>query len=999
MTSPNAAIEWRWSDERGVQRSVRLDELRAALNNKVLAPSTLVWCSGMTEWVPASAVPELAGSIPKGAPAAPVAKPKPVAVVAAAPAKPVVSGRTLTGMTAPSAPAKEGGGRAELPSLPIVVPAAGGAQEAARRTAITQPPAYDAGAVAAEAMPAIPKAAAVPAALAAAAAAPTSGRGERVSLWPEQTFEDEEEIVSTFVDDGKDAGKHEALPPPKPAAPEPTATFSVPKPPAKKPAAAVARAPKAEAPAPQRAPNPAGFSPTATMPGIGSPKARAPADRRGEYPALVPRKEASKPAVTAAKSPAAASPEKPAAPEATKTAALSAAAPKAAFPVEQTVRFSPMRPEQVLGPAKAASVFGVRSAAAEKTGVTAAPAPRAAPAQKRPETPAEDPRKHLQTARSLEFPPVEAAKTKPPAAEPHKAAPEKSEAAAKPVVPRAEPAPSEAHPEAPAVQDAQAPQAPVHAHGADDEDKHQRYTPTAPLTGVSSPNLPEVLLPPPPKGAESPILTTASLPAPSLGVSPLAESSPAPPWGQEMPPDHNKAAPERSVPPRASLPRISMLDRREQQNADAQRIAGLAGVNLPSQSTVRTRPRPSADAPRDRPHSSQRPFDEPVAVSMSSIVGLGGVLVAMTVAAFLVGRCSMGSAPAASSGPPHTLEPALSLVGLLARAAVPQPLKPCWVSRQPVRWAPAADKSVPFDLSQARPGVFALGYARSENTAAGLEIDAASGEVTEKLSSDTDSPIERVSPSLDAAGFVIITEAQASSVAPVAHVPHPQKPFFVGVGGAAVTSSEKLPAASPAVLFPMQGEGDANAVRVQALGDQGYAIVYRKGMSIWGGVIDSAQKPSSGLVQIEGSGGAVGKPSAGFNGKEFAVIFADRPAPGSSYEMRLGVSPAGSLPTSTSVIPLPKGGPGGDAFSPDIAGLPDGRWLLVWTEGSPGNRAIRAQTLAPDRTPLGDPIALSPPAGNFGQGVLGVTEGYVSVVFLSQGKAGYELWGAMLQCG
>jgi hypothetical protein len=73
--------------------------------------------------------------------------------------------------------------------------------------------------------------------------------------------------------------------------------------------------------------------------------------------------------------------------------------------------------------------------------------------------------------------------------------------------------------------------------------------------------------------------------------------------------------------------------------------------------------------------------------------------------------------------------------------------------------------------------------------------------------------------------------------------------------------------------------------------------------------------------------------------------------------------------------------------------------VLVWTEGSSGSRAIRAQTLAPDLTPLGDPIALSPPAGDFGQGVLGVTEGYTSVVFLSRGKGGYELWGAMLQCG
>jgi hypothetical protein len=99
------------------------------------------------------------------------------------------------------------------------------------------------------------------------------------------------------------------------------------------------------------------------------------------------------------------------------------------------------------------------------------------------------------------------------------------------------------------------------------------------------------------------------------------------------------------------------------------------------------------------------------------------------------------------------------------------------------------------------------------------------------------------------------------------------------------------------------------------------------------------------------------------------------------------------------VIPLPKGGPGGDAFAPDIAGLPDGRWLMIWTEGPAGSRAIRAQTLAFDFTPLGDPIALSPPAGNFGQGVLGVVENYAGAVFLSKGSTSYELWGSILQCG
>ena len=72
--------EWRWTDEQGVQRLVRTEELRAAIASQVLPDSVLVWREGMEGWVPAFSVPELAtaarlpaeprfgGTIPDGAP-------------------------------------------------------------------------------------------------------------------------------------------------------------------------------------------------------------------------------------------------------------------------------------------------------------------------------------------------------------------------------------------------------------------------------------------------------------------------------------------------------------------------------------------------------------------------------------------------------------------------------------------------------------------------------------------------------------------------------------------------------------------------------------------------------------------------------------------------------------------------------------------------------------------------------------------------------------------
>jgi hypothetical protein len=388
-------------------------------------------------------------------------------------------------------------------------------------------------------------------------------------------------------------------------------------------------------------------------------------------------------------------------------------------------------------------------------------------------------------------------------------------------------------------------------------------------------------------------------------------------------------------------------------------------------------------------------------VPISSIFGMGAAIVLMTVASFFVGRCSAAGAPKDR----EAARPALKVLGLVTKSLIPAPLKPCWVSRQPVMWANKADKSIPFDVFSPKGGLFTLGYAADESTAFGLEINAASGEVVERFSTQVEASIERVTPTPEDPGFTVLTKAKDASIQPVVRVPD-AKPFYIGIGtgigtgGSSVVLAPSLTEA-PSALWPLQGEGKPTAVRAQIAGAQGYAVIIRHESTIWGGFLDRDRKPvGSSLTQVVGSGGAIGrKPGTGWNGKQLAVIFSDRPSGSERYEMRVGLSSAGSIPSSTAVIPLPKGGPGGDVFTPDIAGLADGRWVLVWTEGSSGSRAIRAQTLAPDLTPLGDPIALSPPAGDFGQGVIGVTEGYMTVVFLSRGRGSYELWGAMLQCG
>ena len=55
----SSSEQWRWTDDEGVQRLLREEELRAALADGRLKPGTLVWRRGMSSWKPADEVPEL----------------------------------------------------------------------------------------------------------------------------------------------------------------------------------------------------------------------------------------------------------------------------------------------------------------------------------------------------------------------------------------------------------------------------------------------------------------------------------------------------------------------------------------------------------------------------------------------------------------------------------------------------------------------------------------------------------------------------------------------------------------------------------------------------------------------------------------------------------------------------------------------------------------------------------------------------------------------------
>ncbi|WP_437588095.1 GYF domain-containing protein [Sorangium sp. So ce1000] len=984
---------WRWTDERGVQRSLSTAELRSALAAGIIPGSTLVWRKGMDAWAPASKLPELAdaaerrrrpdprAAAPEGpiagagetasedgaaleieliedlAPApprggqhlgpAPTDRPanerKPAAQHAGrATARPQPppppprkreSMRTLTGVEAPAdAPAS-------AQNAPIVVPAAGGTFDAGVARAITQLPRYDGSSPGDQGTAEIPRAPKLP-----------SGA--------------EEHEEASAGDAGSASGGASATADGNaPAPPRRAAGAAAPSRPGAAPRGAVGTTPRAEARPPRPPPLPLGRD--AALAGAAPQNGG-----RGGAPGGADQ-GASKPLSAAPPAPSSSS-------RATKRPALTGK--RSVPPPPVPVRFPAVPAKRPSGPGALAPSDQTAAGAKALVRLGALPAPP-------PRPPADAP--HAAPAIAAPPSPSHPLATPLPLAAPAPTA-EAAPVADAAVTAMASPGP---HPASPATSaDSPLPRSAEGAPADDGRDpaaSHARSDAPEPSTTVlhrETAALPTAPVPSEtkrsPLAAETPMGRREYATIPSVGVGSSApQGHPAMrAWQGLLPglpsPQRPGDAASGQRPDRGSTPGSGNGPPALNARALAARRAESAGAGW--------------QGPLGR--GDGKGLSATVPVPVSSLLGFCGAAVLMSVVAFFAGRHSVA---AARRTPVETARAALGAAQDVARSAIPVPPKPCWVARQPQPWAPLVAKSIPFEVTATKGGKLVVGYAKSPMEAVGLEIDPATGERSERFSNREAADIVSISPVEDR--FTVLTAAQQAIRSPVS-VPG-SRSFVVGLADGALVAADD-PGAAPSRLWPVQGDEPLEAPRALAAGSRGYAVAFRREKAVWAGWLDAERKPVGELTRVTGSGGSIGKPSLGWNERALAVVFADRPVDG-RWEIRAGQAAPGSIPGSTQVIPLPSGGPGGDAFAPDIAGLGDGRWLLVWTEGPPGSRAMRAQTLAANFSPIGDPIALSPPAGNFGQGVLGVSSrsGYVGVVFLSKPAASYELWGVILQCG
>ena len=295
-------------------------------------------------------------------------------------------------------------------------------------------------------------------------------------------------------------------------------------------------------------------------------------------------------------------------------------------------------------------------------------------------------------------------------------------------------------------------------------------------------------------------------------------------------------------------------------------------------------------------------------------------------------------------------------------------------------WSPHADR-------------FAIGYSSSGNEALGMKL---SGElaVESGFSSKGKDAVDAVMP-LNAGALSFAVTRQGAGMVRARHLDE-QPTVQIGF---AKDRFSKSASSKVAALWPDTPVSKPTLPRAALVGEE-HAVVFRSG-GLSGDVLfgwlnkDGSRK--SDPVKLDVGAPQRGTPTLAA-GTDTALIALAAREPSDSWSVHLSTAKSGGAPRSAKKFDVPAGGPGGNVIAPAAVALPDGRWLLQWTEGASGSQQVRVQLLDAELAPIGDAHTVSEKGKSSGQGAIAYAGGRVVSLFLVKEESAYDLWGAGLAC-
>jgi hypothetical protein len=302
---------------------------------------------------------------------------------------------------------------------------------------------------------------------------------------------------------------------------------------------------------------------------------------------------------------------------------------------------------------------------------------------------------------------------------------------------------------------------------------------------------------------------------------------------------------------------------------------------------------------------------------------------------------------------------------------------------------------------------FALGYASSDADGVVLRVDPTSLAVLATVTGTSKSTIRRVNPVASNGGAIgiaidadrkydVIRSRRTISLDP---------PLQVGVSANNLVWAQRVGGPVAGKLWAVEGRGEIDSIRSatsEVAGEPTLALVFRRKGALGVGLVrgGDAPAPRGALAYFNGLGPVVGSPAVGLNDGVVLAAWADRAGADAAWSLRLARFNAGEPPEETRTFAPPAGGNGGPAMSPAITPLPQKGFLLVWSEGPPAGRRVRAVPLAGSGKTVGPAIDLSDSGANAGQAQAAVaSSGRGVVAFLQSAGSRFELVATPITCG
>jgi len=191
-------------------------------------------------------------------------------------------------------------------------------------------------------------------------------------------------------------------------------------------------------------------------------------------------------------------------------------------------------------------------------------------------------------------------------------------------------------------------------------------------------------------------------------------------------------------------------------------------------------------------------------------------------------------------------------------------------------------------------------------------------------------------------------------------------------------------------------EPSVHDLQVVAVGTEGFAVVFREGNAVWLGRLDSEKKLLGSLTKVAERAHLRWLTVAESDGSVL-LAWAEQEAGAETWSLG-SARFTKSGRTKAARLDLPRGGIGGDALQPALAGLGGGRFLLAWTEGTTWTHQVRAVTLDSSGAPVGPALRVSD-AVEAGWARPAITaDGRGAVLFMTPGDGGFAVVATPIAC-